>query len=237
MRSWRHVGLGLVAAIGLATSVATPTGAAAEATLRIEPATVGVAHGGSFTVKVVQEAPIPSSGAQASIDFDPTIVRVESVALGAAYRSAPIVLPEDIEATVRAANATGRLTQIAAAYTPPDAVPPGAVTFLVVRFRAVGCGDTDLVLPARGPFDAQMISGQSDLYGVEIAVATKGSHVTTCVVPDAVTPDASSLDIDGDAAAGPPIGLVGGAGAIAIALFGWRAWRSRRRERHDDVGG
>lgn len=232
-----HVGVGLVMALALTTTVATPTGAAAAAMLRIEPRAVGVAQGGSFTVKVVQDAPLPSSGVQASIDFDPTIVRIESVALGAAYRSAPIVLPPDIEATIRAANATGRLAQIAAAYTPPDAVPRGTATFLVVRFRAVGCGATDLALPHGGPFDAQMISGESDVYGREVAVATTGGHVTTCVRPDAVTADISELDTDGAVVTGLPVGSIGAVGVIAVALLVGLVWRSGRRERHDDVGG
>lgn len=62
MRSWCHIGVGLVSALALMTTVATPTGAAAEAMLRIEPASVGVAQGGSFTVKVVQDAPLRISG-------------------------------------------------------------------------------------------------------------------------------------------------------------------------------
>lgn len=237
MRSWWHLGVGVVSALALLTTVATPTGAAEEAMLRIEPATVGVARGGSFTVKVVQDAPLPISGVQASIDFDPAIVQIESVALGTRYVSAPIVLPEDIEATVLAANTTGRLAQIAAAHTPPDAVPPGAATFLVVRFRAVGCGETDLALPARGPFDAQMISGQSDVYGREVPVSTAGAQVATCVGPTAITADASDLDTDGAALTDSPVGLLGAGGVIAAGLLGGLAWRSRRRERHDDVGG
>ena len=232
-----RVGVGLVLALALAGTVATPTGAAGEAILRIEPATVGVAQGGSFTIKVVQESPISSSGAQASIDFDPKIVHVESVALGTAYRSAPIVLPPDIEATVRAANATGRLAQIAAAHTPPDAVPPGTATFLVVRFRAVGCGETNLTLPASGPFNAQMISGESDLYGREVAVATTGGHVTTCVGPDAITAEPSDLDAAGTVATGVPVGLIGAVGVLAIGLLGGLTWRSRRREQQHDVDG
>jgi len=237
VRSWCHVGVGLVVALAMATTVATPTVASAEPVLRIEPATVGVAHGASFTVKVVQDAPLPISGAQASIDFDPAIVQVESVALGTPYASAPIVLPEDIEAAVLAANTTGRLAQIAAAHTPPDAVPAGAATFLVVRFRAVGCGETDLTLPARGPFDAQMISGASDVYGDEVPVSTAGAQVTTCVGPDAITADPSDLDIDGAAMTGLPVALVGAGGVIAAGLLGGLALRARRRERHDDVAG
>jgi hypothetical protein len=201
--------------------------AAASASLRIEPATVAVAKGGSFSVNVVQDAPVATSGAQASIVFDPTILQVVSVSPGAAYRTAPILLPKDIAADIRNANATGRLAQIAAAQTPPDAVRPGSANFLVVWFQAVGCGQTDILLPAGGPFNAQIISGQSEGYGNEVPVATANAHVTTCVGPDAVTTDSSDPGMGGTAGSAFPVGLIGAAGVIAVALLGGLAMRFR----------
>jgi hypothetical protein len=226
------VGLGLFVALALATAFSTsPAAAAAEAALRIEPATVAAALGSTFSVKVVQEPSVATSGVQASIQFDPTILQVVSVSRGAAYERAPIFLPKDLDADVRNANSTGRLRQVAAAFTPPDAVSPGPAIFLVLRFRAVACGQTDLALPAGGPFNAQMISGQTGLYGHELPVVTSSGHVATCVGPDA----AAAGVTDPARAGGPgllgPIALVGGVGALVAGLLGGLAWRSRRRPR------
>ena len=230
-------GFGLVVSVVLATLLAGPV-AAANATLRIEPAAVAVVKDGSFWVKVVQDAPLATSGAQVSMDFDPSILQVVSLSRASAYADAPIFLPQDINASIRSANVSGRLAQIAAAFTPPDAVPAGTSAFLLVMFRVVGCGQTDITLPSGGPFDAQMISGQSDLYGHEVPVATSNGHVTTCVGPGAATAGAPDEEISNTAGGDVPIGLIGGAGiaaVLSIGLLGALAWRSRRRGRLDDI--
>ena len=235
MHSWGLVGVGLVAAFTLTTAVPTSRVAAADASLRIEPATVGVVSGGSFSVDVVQDAPLAISGAQASIDFDPRILQVVSVTPGSAYAKAPVLLPQDMDADIRTANATGHLAQVAAALTPPNAVRPGAATFLVVRFRAVACGQSDIRLPKEGPFNAQMISGQPDEYGRDVPVATASGHVTSCVGSDAVTANAASPAIGGTTPAGLPVEIIGAAVLLAAGLLGGLAWRSRRPKRHHDV--
>jgi hypothetical protein len=230
-------GLSLPIAIALATLLSGPV-AAADATLRIEPAAVAVVKDGTFTVKVVQEAPLATSGAQVSLDFDPTIVQVVSVSRASAYANAPIFLPQDLDAGIQRANATGHLAQIAAALTPPDAVPAGEASFLVVKFRAVGCGGTDLTLPSGGPFDAQMISGESGVYGDEVPVGTGNGHVTTCVAPGAATPGAPDEALADTADGAIPAGLIGAAVAAAftaIGVLGALAWRSRRRDPLDHV--
>lgn len=230
MHSWRLVGVGLVAAVALAMAVPASAVLAVDAALRIEPAAVAVAQGATFSVNVVQDAPVVTSGAQASLDFDPRIVHIVSVSPGAAYASAAIFLPADMAADIENANATGRLLQVAAAHTPPGAVPPGAASFLVIQFRVVGCGQTDLTLPAGGAFNAQMISGESATYGQEVPVVTSQGRVTTCVHQDAVTPDASDFAGGGPAHAGIPLGLVGAAGAIALVLVSRLVRGVRRRE-------
>ena len=225
------VGWAVALAFALAIAAGSPAAAATGASLQIEPATVAVAKGISFSVKVVQNADVATSGAQASIVFDPRILQVDSVAPGPAYQSAPIFLPKDIETAIRTANATGRLAQVAAAETPPDAVPPGAADFLVVQFQVVGCGQTDISLPQGGPFNAQMISGQSNRYGFEVHVgSTASGHVTTCVGPDVVTTDVlANVGTGGAAAPGVPLGLIAAAAVVAAGLLGALAWWSRRR--------
>jgi hypothetical protein len=235
VRISRPAHLALVLAAVLATSVISSPVVAAGASLQIEPASVAVAGGASFSVNVVQGAPAATSGAQVSINFDPTILQVVSVSRGAAYATAPIFLPLDMAADIHAANATGHLAQIAAAFTPPDAVPAGTASFLVVRFRVAGCGQTDLGLPASGPFNAQMISGEKEVYGRQVPVVTSNGHVTTCVGADAVTAGLTNRGTGGTAGASSPIGLIGAVVVIAVVLLAGLAWRMRRREQLDDV--
>jgi hypothetical protein len=231
-------GFGLVVSVALATLMAGPV-AAADATLRIEPAAVAVVKDGSFSVTVVQDAPLATSGAQVSLDFDPSILQVVSVSRAAGYANAPIFMPQDIDASIRGANLSGRLAQIAAAFTPPGAVSAGTSAFLLVKFRVVGCGQTDITLPSGGPFDAQMISGQSDLYGHEVRVSTSNGHVTTCVDPRAATAGAPDEVLVDTADGAIPVGLIGAVGALAViaaSLIGAAIRRGRRRKPLDSVG-
>jgi len=243
VRSWRSliIGVAMALAVGL-SAVSGHASAAASASLRVEPASLDVARGTTFSVKVVQDAPVATSGAQASIDFDPAILQVVSVTPGAAYAAAPVFLPQDLAAAIRSANQSGHLAQIAAALTPPDAIPAGTANFLFVGFSAVGCGTTGLRLPASGPFNAQMISGQPEAYGHEVPVTTVGGQVVTCVGPDAVTADAGPADpVTGTTASngitdgGLPLGLLGAVGVIAVSLLGGLVWWARRPEPSDDL--
>ena len=235
MRSSRLATFGLAAALALGTAaIAAPvaTAAAASAALRIEPATVSVTAGSSFSLQVIQEPAIATSGAQASLNFDPKILQVVSVTRGAAYAGAPIFLPHDVASDIRSANVTGHLAQIAAAYTPPTAVPPGAATFLVVQFRAVACGQTDVTLPTGGPFNAQMISGESADYGQPVSpILTSSGHVATCVGADSVTPGITQTQTGGSGTTGPaiPLPLLAVAGVVIAAVLAGFAWQSRRR--------
>jgi hypothetical protein len=234
------ISLGLAVALA-ATVLSTTAAAGTSASLKIEPASVAVAKGVTFSVKVVQDAPVATSGAQASIDFDPTILQVVSVTPGGAYSAAPVFLPANMSADIKAANQSGHLAQVAAAFTPPDSIPPGATNFLFVSFWVVGCGKSDLRLPASGPFNAQMISGQPDVYGREVPVSTVDGQVITCVGADAVTADAGPADVsmasvkasNGITDGGLPLGLLGVAGVIAVAVFGGLVWLARRRDERD----
>ena len=222
---------GVVAAVSAVSVLTLPVAAAAEASLRIEPAAVAVARGQSFWLKIVQDASQATSGAQASIGFDPTIIQVESVKPGPAYASAPILLPDDLAAGVVRANDTGRLAQIAAAWTPPDAVPAGPATFLLIQFRVTGCGETDIVLPYGGPFDAQLISGESAGYGSEVPVVTADGHVTTCASPDRVTSSALLSDAGASLPGPAPVSPIAVGGVVLgglVAVLGALAWRARR---------
>jgi len=242
VRSCRSAGIGLVAALALATILIAPV-SAAEATLRIDPPSIAVGPGSLFSVRVVQEPPVATSGAQVSLTFDPKILQVVAVTRGDAYASSPIFVPQDLDADIRAANASGHLAQVAAAFTPPDAVPAGAATFLLIRFRAVACGQTDLSLPTGGPFNAQMISGEGHGYGAPIVVVTAGGHVTTCAAPGAVTANVVDPVVNdpGAASAGggplPSLPLLGAAALFGVGLLVTLARQVRRRSPSDHVAG
>lgn len=222
----------------LATAVAGNLAAATTgAVLRVDPQVLAVAKGEVFTLQVVQDSPVETSGAQASVDFDPGLLRIVSVDRGSGYATAPVFVPRDLQSTINAANTTGHLAQVAAAFTPPDFVPPGNASFLVVRFQAVGCGQTDVSLPTAGPFNAQLISGQPKGYGLEVPVTTAGAHVTTCVGADRVAGDVAHAGLVTLSGAFPvaPLAIAVAVVAGIVAVAGFALVRSRdRRQPHDE---
>ena len=147
--------------------------------LRIDPPTQTVAQNGSFTVHVIQTADVPTSGAAATITFDPTVVQIQTVRYGPAYAEATVFSGASPIA-ITAANTTGSLVGVAAAFTPPGAVPPGEADFLDVTFGAIGCGTVSLGLPT-GVADATLLDGREATYGNALPVSTIGGSVTTCV--------------------------------------------------------
>jgi hypothetical protein len=195
----RCAALGILAIVATSLAAFGSVGgvAAAGDTMRLEPASQAVAKGDSFTVRVVQSASVPTGGAQASVTFDPSKVTVTSLTRGAPHAGAAIFVPSDLAAAIGAANQAGTLVTIATAFLPPASVPPGDADFLVITFTAVGCGRSDLGLPA-GPIDAVLLDGRPDTYGNGLPVTTTGGSVD--VLCDGAT-------------AAPPPGEVAGATA------------------------
>jgi hypothetical protein len=230
LRGNRLVALGAAMAAVLVAGIVAGPAAAADPSMRIEPAVVKVTSGARFVVRVVQDAPGPVSGSQASLTFDHTILQIVSVTPGAAYARAPIIVPGDLGSLVEAANAGGNLAQVAAAFLPPATVAPGPSEFLVIAFRAVGCGSTDLALPV-GPEDAAMIDGRQGTYGDPISITSADGQVTTCVAADEVTSTLDELPVAATSGGAPPALLAAAAGVLAVAFIGSLAWRSRR-QRH-----
>jgi Cohesin domain len=202
----------------LATLGGTATAMAADGMLRIDPSETHVAKGATFDVRVIHRATTAVSGAQATITFDPAVVRIVAVSAGEAYAQAPIFLGAASDA-IDLANTTGRLTTVAAAFLPPLAVPPGDQDVLLVRFEAIACGDSELGLPV-GPADAALISGTASDYGRTVEVATVSGSVAVCS-PSPTTSGASALG-----SSLLLIALLGLAVAAAIGL----GLRSMRRD-------
>jgi len=216
----------LAAVLGLVGVVAGAS--AAGDTLRIEPASTTVAKDATFTARVVQDAEVATSGAQATITFDPTLLQIMSVTRGAPFADAPVFVAGDATA-IAGANKSGKLAQVAAAFLPPGSVPPGDADFLVVEFKAVGCGRSDLGLPV-GPGDASLIDGSAATYGSNLTVSTSGGTVTTCSAGGAAVASSASPATTpaADSSGGPPLLSVVFAVVAVIAIACAMAWWMRR---------
>jgi hypothetical protein len=180
--------LAVMLALLLAALGAVATVSAAGNTLRITPPSTPVAAvGTSFTVHVVQNALVPTSGAQATITFDQTKVQITSVAKGAGYAGAALFLGAS-PANITTANASGSLKTVAAAYfagTGPT--PIGDQDFLDIVFKATACGTSTIGLPI-GAADAVL----TDANGATLAVTTTGGTVALACPTAPPTPSPSA---------------------------------------------
>jgi hypothetical protein len=172
----RVVGISMMLAALLATLGVAVGAFAAGNTMRIDPATSTVAKDGTFQVKVIQAASVVTSGSQATITFDRTKVQVTTVTKGAPFVSAALFLSAD-PASIASANKSGKLKSVSAAFLPPGSVAAGTAEFVTVGFKATGCGDVKLGLPA-GNTDAILLDGRDATYGKPLTVSATGATVT-----------------------------------------------------------
>jgi hypothetical protein len=178
----RYLAVMAIAALLVTASSSAPPVRAADTTIQITAPDKGpAAVGDTYTVTVTQDAAVPTSGAQVSLAFNPLALQVKSVALGAAYARAPIFVGASAEA-IKAANASGSLGPVAAAFIPPEAVPAGPADFLVITFRVVGCGRSVLGL-ASGATGAALLDGLAASYGTPLEVAASPADVIIPCAP------------------------------------------------------
>lgn len=201
MRISRSGAFSVALLVTLATLASVGSAEAAGNTLRLEPATATVAKGATFTVTVVQDAEVATSGVQATIIFDRTKVQVTKVTRGSAWANAPLYLAGDDKA-VTAANKNGKLKTVAAAHFPPGSVPKGKADFLVVELKALECGTVKLEMPV-GAADASMLDGREASYGKSLKVTAVGGTVTVDCSGAAPT---ASADAPGAATGAPTDG-------------------------------
>jgi hypothetical protein len=178
--------IGIVAALGVTILGAVANVAAAGNTLRLEPATTTVAKDATFTIRVVQNATVATSGAQVTVTFDRTKAQVTTVTRGTPYANAALFLGADA-AAITNANKTGKLKTVAAAFLPPGAVPVGDKDFITVDFKATACGEIKLGLPV-GAADAGLLDGRDAKYGAALKVTGTGATVTVDCGANAPTP-------------------------------------------------
>src|SRR5262245_49038465 len=165
---------GLVLAF-LGLAVVGPTTAAGNA-FRINLPTAVVGAHARFFVRIDQQTAVATSGAQATLVFDPSLLQVTTVQARGPYATAPIFLGAT-DAAIAAANTSGRLATVAAAFLPPGSVPAGPAEFLEIGLRAVGCGRTELGVPA-GPADAMLLDGSGSDYGQTLTVGAISGNLT-----------------------------------------------------------
>ena len=192
VRRFRLASLVMTLGAVLAVSIpaAAPALAAGTATVRIDPATEPAAGpGASFTVQVISNASVATSGVQASVTFDKAILQITGVTRGSGWASAStfigpngdLTVAANMAAAIATANGTGKLATVAAHQTPPTTVGTGDQVFLNVTFQVVGCaavggpGTTPVGLPV-GPADAVVL----DDTGSQAVVTATGGTVTPC---------------------------------------------------------
>jgi hypothetical protein len=139
-----------VAGVGM-LSYASPRVSAAQGTLRVDPASQTVGAGAEFKVKIIQNADVATTGAQASLRFDPAVLELVNVEPGAPYASAQLLLPGSLEQAIADANGTGLLACVATFFVPGGgSVPAGDADFLVLTLRAKAGGTVPLRLVGEG---------------------------------------------------------------------------------------
>jgi hypothetical protein len=154
-------------------SASSPVGAAA-GSLAISPAAQTVGHGSPFTVTIVQNADVATSGAQADLSFNQALMQITSVEAGAAYAGGSLVAgvaPQTVAQAIAEANTTGTLQNVSAFYTPGGgSVPAGQADFVILHMQATAPGTNSPLTLSQ----AEML----DAAGEVVPVTTAGGQVT-----------------------------------------------------------
>lgn len=170
-------------------------GSGASGTLAVSPASQTVSSGDTFTVKVVQNAGVVTSGAQATVNFDSSLLQISSVAAGSPYTGTSLLMGTNGQTAAQAiaeANTTGHLLNVAAYFLPGSgSVPAGPADFLVITMHAGAAGGTSqITLTATEMLDAG---------GFDVTVTPTNGQVTvsggatpTATQPAAATPTRTS---------------------------------------------
>ena len=159
---------------------------AASGSIAVTPATQPVAPGGSVTVTLTQSSAAGTTGAEATITFDPTIVQLQDVQPGPAYASAtllfgsvpggatrqhagqpPTVAEEALRRRIRRASSPTRRRS----WRPgTGTVPAGDNAFLVLTMQAVAASGTS-------PISLSKLEMLDDQYSDLTVTSTDGAVV------------------------------------------------------------
>jgi hypothetical protein len=188
-------------------------------TLSVDPPTQSVAAGDTFTVVILQDADVVSTGAQTSLGFDPAIVQVVSAEPAPPYAAGLFlfgVAPQTLDDAIVEANSTGTLLNLSTFFVPGTGqIPPGPSEFLVITMQAVGGGVSPLVLSGVEMLDAN--GGPVTLSTVDGEVVVSGDAAPP---PGGATPGAGTPAAQGAAtpgAGGTAVSTVAGASTARMA--------------------
>jgi hypothetical protein len=182
----------MVAVVAASLPVAGPALAAGSGTVKVTPSAQPAAGPGStFQLQVITNAGVNTSGVQASVAFDRTLLQITSVTRpsGTAWGTAGVFIgtkgdlgtAANMTAQIIDANGTGKLASIAASIVPPAANLASGVdqVFLAVTFQVIACPasgtTTDVTLPT-GAADTVLL----DAAGDPVSITTEAAVVTPC---------------------------------------------------------
>ncbi len=173
-----------------AASLATGNVASADgATLRIEPLTSTVAVGSTFTVNIVQNAGVETSGTGADVVFAPAAIHLDSVQAGTPYATASLlagVAPQTTQNAIDESNMTGVLKNLTVFFLPgAGSVPAGDQVALTLTFKGVSDSSPSLDL-ANGEV--------LDTTGTSLTVMTTGGSVTVGAGGSTPTPSPTATE-------------------------------------------
>ncbi|HYO44890.1 MAG TPA: hypothetical protein VES19_16955 [Candidatus Limnocylindrales bacterium] len=183
--------LAMVAVAAVSLPAAVPALAAGTGTVKLTPSTQPAAGPGStFQLQVVSNAGVDTSGIQASVAFDKSVLQITQVArpAGTAWGTAGVFIGTKGDLSVAAnmnaqivdANGNGKLASVAASVVPPAAnlVANADQVFLTVTFLVIACpagATTDVTLPT-GAADTVL----NDAAGDAVTVSVQAATITPC---------------------------------------------------------
>jgi hypothetical protein len=181
----------MAAVLAVSLPAAAPALAAGNGTVRVTPAAQPAAGPGStFTVQVISNADTATSGIQATVTYDKSLLQVTGVTrpAGSAWGTAAsffgskgdLTSAPTMQQQIAEANGLGSLSA-ASFFDPPTTLAASAdqvflnITFIVIGSPAAGTTTTPIGLPT-GPSDTALNDGNGD----PVAITTTGSVVTPC---------------------------------------------------------
>jgi hypothetical protein len=129
-----------IASLALAIGSGGSASASAAPAMYVDPPAQTAPPGAAFTVTVHQNSTVATSGAQATIHFDPNLAQITTITRGSAYTGSTLlvgVVPNTGSLAITEANTTGVLKGFAVYFSPgAGAAPAGDQPALVLSMHA-----------------------------------------------------------------------------------------------------
>ena len=173
--------------------------ASAQATIKMNPPSITAPPGADFTAILVQEAGFVTTGAEADIQFDPTLIQIVSIEKSQAYAKASLlagVAPQTLPEAIAEANTTGRMKNIGTFFVPGSgSIPAGPAEFVRVVMKAsANASNTTTALKL---LDLEML----DANGESLTVASADGAVVIQAGAAVPTPPGAGSTVAGTSSA------------------------------------